>query len=418
MKLTKIFNPITGYLKAHLTTAKTADEAKARVLSSLNIVGRTLLIVGLCTSFTFIIPTVLQITGVILPYWGSIAVGIAVCALMAMLIDLSLGVNVPFAFTAWGNFFAEPTWRSFFASLPITLLVYGQCSLSMYFTYHGNTSSTEWLLQHENPKHQASVLASMDSTKNASAEQVRKVGASDLEAAKKADNENKNEAAKIVQTARYNAVKKYPRFEIKDSWDKREFEKAITKAQQDSAAHRNGHGNKYDTEKGRLDLKVEQSIRTHQYNIDAFKVDFEQSKERYNRKLKTYRLLLRDLGTYATLGFVIIVLIITLIQGGSGQVKTPKRTGSNPANNTGFDLGAAKKHLTTYIDRMNKCLDSDGNVVNEESFRTNASALLSSFSTIEQNDFEAYEAVIKRYASTMPNEIIWHPADIVQKLSN
>ena len=49
-------------------------------------------------------PTVLQIAGVVLPSWAAISVGILSCALIATMVDLSIGVNTPYAFYKWSAF--------------------------------------------------------------------------------------------------------------------------------------------------------------------------------------------------------------------------------------------------------------------------------------------------------------------------
>jgi hypothetical protein len=183
--------PVIGYLKTHLGRAKSSADAEKRVLSSLNIVGRTLLIVGLITSFTFIVPTVLQIAGVVLPAWLAITVGVLSCALIATMVDLSLGVNTPYTFFKWIDFFKAlsmkdyaGTTKALVAATPMTLLIYGQVSLSMYFSWHGNTHTTEWLLEDMKPKASSFAMVSLDSAKHKAETNIRKNAAKQIEEAK------------------------------------------------------------------------------------------------------------------------------------------------------------------------------------------------------------------------------------------
>ena len=409
-------SPIWNYLKIHLGRAKSEADAEARALYSLNIVGSTLLIVGLFTSFSFIVPTVLQVTGFVFPFWASVVSGVIVCAGYAAMIDLSIGVNTPFAFHKWSSFLMSPSYRSAFAALPMSLLIFGQCSLSMWFSYDGNTYTTEWLLQDESPTHSAAVLVSLDSAKHASEEAIRKANEDNINTALTTDKAELAKAAKIVEDAKYKAMVVYPKHETNGSWDQQQYKKAVNKAKRDSSDLMYQHGDMHKLELNKLDDKIRSNNALFAHQIQSEKEQQKSIVDKYERKLKTYRLLLRDLGYYATVGFVIISLIIVLIQGGENPPTTraPRGKADKETETDKESLQAAKKHVTTYIKRFNDAVEGN----NKESAETNAAALLSHYETIKKIDEQEFIGLMKRQMATQPAGFFYDPSDIIEIVKN
>jgi hypothetical protein len=394
----KPFQALGNYLSNHLQRAKSEADAEKRVLSSLNIVGRTLLIVGLITSLVFIVPTIFQIAGGVLPFWLCLTIALVSCALYAALIDLSIGVNVPYMFFKIVAFFQKPNLRTLFKAAPVALLVYGQVSLSMYFSWSGNTHTTAYLLQDEDPRENSSIITSLDSAKHQAEKTIRENAEDVLKEAKALDNSKFKEARDIMKAARHQAKKQFP-LHTSNNWQKERYNKIISKARQDSSDVVFNVMN-YEVALNKLEAKVYESNNLHNHNIDTEKAKQKKKVEAFERKLATYRLLMRDLGYWSTLGFVVISLIIVLVS------PAPTPSSSKGKQEAVEDYPEEKQET---VEDIRRYLSQDINRINEaiaggKDTSTYAKNIVDKFGRIKAIDLPYYENLVKEYQKFYTNK--------------
>jgi hypothetical protein len=402
---------IASYLANHLTEPKSAVDAQAKVIISLNVAGKLALFIGLFTSWAFIIPTVFQITEPIFSFNSSLISALVSCAVYSCFIDLPLGVAVPHLYYQLFKIRDVEDWKEFtgliFRTSPTAIFVIGAVYFSMFFSWQGNTYTTAWLLEHKDPRHSASIITVLDSTKHATERSIRENEEDVLADAKALDKSKFDKARGIMKAARHEAARKYPLHE-RNNWQKERHDRIISKARQDSSDVVFNVMN-YEVALRKLEDKVYQSNRHHDAEIQAEKEKMQTKIDKFEAQLSTYRIILRDVGYYATPAFLFIFGVVIVITLPSRKSKKKKAAKVKADDDDVEEAEAEEEDPLETVKEIRRHLSQDINRINDairdgKDTSTYAKNIIEKCSNMKSIDLPYYENLVKEYQKFYTNK--------------